>query len=197
MMSVSPSGHKAAGDGFEPSASGFRARRSAPELPRRVAVVEEGVEPSRPLAEALAPQASVSAFPPLDQQKKARRRVTPGLEGACPQRTRMSTSPPTTGDRRGQAIGLLRHERPAIPEITAGGHRRSLCGFRRRGTVTSSVVSCVAHREDVAAAKRFTKNVGAKEESLSDRDFSAAFGQNERLTGRETNQGGCDDGLDG
>jgi hypothetical protein len=47
MMSVSPPGHKAAGDGFEPPPSGFRARRSAAELPRRRTVTREGLEPSR------------------------------------------------------------------------------------------------------------------------------------------------------
>jgi hypothetical protein len=75
MMSVSPPGHKTAGDGFEPSPSGFRARRSAAEIPRHRAVAREGVDPHARWARPS--QDRVSTLPPPGYRKIPSRHMQP------------------------------------------------------------------------------------------------------------------------
>src|SRR5947209_7510655 len=55
--------------------------------------------------------------------KKARGRVTPGLQGARPKKDQESEPQRTEGQRHGRATGLLRHERPTILMNATSGHR--------------------------------------------------------------------------
>lgn len=67
--------------------------------------------------------ASVAGLSKIRSTKKARGRVTPGLQGACPEKDQESDPERINGQRRGRATGLFRHEHPTILMNSTKGHR--------------------------------------------------------------------------
>ncbi len=95
---------------------------------------------------------TVSRLSRIRPTKKARGRVTPGLQRASPATDQESKSQREDGRRRARPSDLLRHERPAIRVSATHGHR---C-LPLRFVSSKCVVFCVAHREDVTSVARFT-----------------------------------------